>query len=74
MAANSMNANIESPILDITHYMSDVGHAARDASRAIGRASTAQKNQALSAIADRITEQTDALKKANALDLAAGKE
>ena len=55
MAANSMNANIESPILDITHYMSDVGHAARDASRAIGRASTAQKNQALTAIADRIT-------------------
>jgi len=74
MAANSMNANIESPILDITHYMSDVGHAARDASRAIGRASTAQKNQALSAIADRITEQADVLKKANVLDLTSGKE
>ena len=69
-----MNANIESPILDITHYMSDVGHAARDASRAIGRASTAQKNQALSAIADRITEQADVLKKANVLDLTSGKE
>ena len=54
--------------------MSNVGQAARDASRAIGRASTAQKNQALIAIADRIGEQAELLKKANALDLAAGKE
>ena len=54
--------------------MSDVGSAARQASRAIGRASTAQKNQALVAIADRIIEQADVLKKANALDLVAGKE
>jgi len=69
-----MNANIDSPILDITHYMSNVGAAARNASRAIGRASTAQKNQALIAIADRISEQSGVLKEANALDLAAGKE
>ena len=54
--------------------MSNVGQAARKASRAIGRASTAQKNQALVAIADRIVEQADVLKKANALDLLAGKE
>ncbi len=54
--------------------MSNVGQAAREASRAIGRASTAQKNQALIAIADRISEQADVLKEANALDLAAGKE
>lgn len=54
--------------------MSDVGAAARGASRAIGRASTAQKNKALTAIADRIIAQSDVLKKANALDLAAGKE
>ncbi len=45
-----------------------------EASRAIGRASTAQKNQALIAIADRIGEQAEGLKKTNALDLAAGKE
>jgi glutamate-5-semialdehyde dehydrogenase len=51
-----------------------VGQAARDASRAIGRASTAQKNQALIAIADRIGEQAESLKKTNTLDLAAGKE
>ena len=54
--------------------MSNVGQAARDASRAIGRASTAQKNQVLIAIANRISEQSGVLKKANALDLAAGKE
>ena len=73
-----MNANIKSPVQssrqDISGYMSDVGSAARDASRAIGRASTAQKNQSLVAIADRIVEQADVLKKANALDLVAGKE
>jgi len=54
--------------------MLNVGQAARDASRAIGRASTAQKDQALTAIADRISEQYGVLKEANALDLAAGKE
>ena len=69
-----MNANIKSPLNDVKAYMSNVGQAARDASRAIGRASTAQKNQALIAIADRIGEQAELLKKANALDLAAGKE
>lgn len=69
-----MNANIESSVPDITHYMSNVGSNARVASRAIGRASTAQKNQALIAMADRIAEQSQVLKKANALDLAAGKD
>lgn len=69
-----MNANIKSPLNDISGYMSNVGLAAREASRSIGRASTGQKNQALIAIADRITEQTGELKKANSLDLAAGKE
>ncbi len=54
--------------------MSNVGQAAREASRAIGRASTAQKNQALNAIADRIGEQAESLKQSNMLDLAAGKE
>ena len=54
--------------------MSNVGQAARDASSAIGRASTAQKDQALIAIANRISEQSGVLKEANALDLAAGKE
>lgn len=69
-----MNANMKSPLQDISHYMSGIGKAARSASRAIGRASTAQKDQALHVIADRITEQAAVLTKANALDLAAGKE
>ncbi len=72
-----MNANIKSPIpssmQNISHYMSNVGHSARDASRAVGRASTSQKNNALLAIAARITEQAGVLKKANALDLEAGR-
>lgn len=54
--------------------MANVGQAARDASRAIGRASTAQKDQALVAIADRIVEQAAVLKAANGLDLEAGKQ
>lgn len=69
-----MNANIKSSLPDIGRYMSDVGSAARQASRAIGRAATAQKNKALLTIADRIVEQAGVLKTANALDLAAGKE
>jgi glutamate-5-semialdehyde dehydrogenase len=69
-----MSANIESAIEDVKNYMADVGNAARSASRDIGRASTAQKNQALIAIADSIGEQSETLKEANKLDLAAGKE
>ncbi|MFV2003862.1 MAG: glutamate-5-semialdehyde dehydrogenase [Gammaproteobacteria bacterium] len=65
---------MKAPVDDISQYMSDVGHAARNASRAVGRASTSQKNNALLAMADRINEQTAELKKANALDLAAGRE
>ena len=69
-----MNANIETLISDVSSYMSSVGHAAREASRAIGKATTSQKNQALEAIAEQISAQTASLKKANKLDLAAGAE
>ena len=69
-----MNANIETLISDVSSYMSSVGHAAREASRAIGKATTSQKNQALEAIAEQISVQTASLKKANKLDLAAGAE
>ena len=69
-----MSANIETLITDIADYMNNVGLAAREASRAIGRASTAQKNQSLTAIAEQILAQATELKQANALDLAAGKE
>ena len=66
----TMNANLEPLINDIANYMAGVGQAARDASREIGRATTGQKNQALTAIAQRIIEQSEVLKKANAMDLA----
>lgn len=68
-----MSVTKKSAIADITNYMSNVGHAARAASRAIGRASTNQKNNALLAIAAQITEQADALKIANVTDLDAGR-
>ena len=68
-----MNANIKSSLHDISRYITDVGHAARNASRAVGRASTSQKDKALSAIADLIIEHAETLKKANAIDLVAGR-
>jgi glutamate-5-semialdehyde dehydrogenase len=72
-----MSANIKptmaSSIQDITGYMSNIGSAAREASRAIGRASTGQKNNALLAIAGLIIERAEELKKANAIDLEAGR-
>ena len=68
-----MNANIKSPLDDIALYITNVGLAARRASRDIGRASTEQKNKALLAIAELITNHADKLKQANALDLEAGR-
>lgn len=69
-----MSADIKSSLHDITAYMSEVGQAARKASRLIGRASTAQKNNALLAMADQIIAQAATLKQANALDLEAGRK
>jgi glutamate-5-semialdehyde dehydrogenase len=69
-----MNANIKPSSQDIPRYMAEVGQAARKASRAIGKASTGQKNKALMVIAEQILENAARLKKANALDMVAGKE
>jgi len=68
-----MNANIDTVLDDVEAYVVNLGLAARAASREVGRASTSQKNQALIAIAEQIVAQADVLKKANALDLQAGK-
>jgi len=68
-----MNANIKSSLGDINRYMVDVGLAARSASRVVGRAAADQKNNALSAIAGLIIDRAEVLKKANAIDLDAGK-
>lgn len=69
-----MNANIKSSLDDINRYIVDVGLAARSASRVVGRAAAAQKNNALSAIAGLIIDRAEVLKKANAIDLDAGKK
>ena len=54
-------------------YMTRLGRAARQASRVIGRASTAQKNRALFAAADALDAARDELAEANARDLATGR-
>jgi glutamate-5-semialdehyde dehydrogenase len=54
---------------NIDEYMIDLGRRARGASRAMARASTADKNAALEAIANAIERERAALKDANARDL-----
>jgi len=59
--------------MDIKQYMEDVGQAARAASRAMAKASTAAKNAALLAMAQAIREGRDQLLAANAEDVAEAK-
>lgn len=56
----------------VLDYMTRLGRAARESSRVIGRASTAQKNRALQATAAALDEARAELSAANALDLANG--
>jgi glutamate-5-semialdehyde dehydrogenase len=56
--------------MDIDSYMTELGHRARAASRAVARAPTAVKNRALSVIARAIARETDALRETNARDVA----
>ncbi|HHJ39124.1 MAG: gamma-glutamyl-phosphate reductase [Methylothermaceae bacteria B42] len=60
-------------IEDIQNYMTAVGEKAKRASRAMDRAETGHKDQALLAIADQIESGRDRIKAENAKDLAAGK-
>jgi glutamate-5-semialdehyde dehydrogenase len=57
----------------VLDYMTRLGRAAREASRVIGRASTAQKNRALLAAATALDEARAELSAANELDLANGR-
>ncbi|WP_416771644.1 glutamate-5-semialdehyde dehydrogenase [Pseudomonas sp. RHF3.3-3] len=57
----------------VPDYMTRLGRAAREASRVIGRASTAQKNRALHAAAAALDAARDELVAANELDLAAAR-
>lgn len=59
--------------MDIQQYMKEVGQRARKASRAMAKADTATKNQALSLIAAAIRRDADALRAANQLDLDAAR-
>ncbi len=59
--------------MDIQAYMRELGQAARAASRIIANATTKQKNQALIATAEALTQARPQLQAANELDLAAGK-
>lgn len=58
----------------IAEYMQHMGKTARSASRAIARASSAVKNQALHNIAQLILARQEELKAANQLDLQAARE
>ena len=59
-------------ITDIAAYMADLGLRARAASRGLARASTAQKNAALLAVADLLDQARSVLADANRIDMAAG--
>lgn len=62
----------DSEIQDIQSYMHELGRRARAAARELARASTAAKNQALLAIAERLDLQRTAILEANQRDLEAG--
>ena len=57
----------------IQHLMQDIGRRARQASRAMARASSEQKNQALMHIARLIRERTNEIERVNGLDVARAK-
>ena len=60
--------------MDITEYMTKLGQQAKAAGRAISRAESGKKNQALLNIADEIANSKDVLAVENQKDLQAGKE
>ena len=57
----------------IKQMMQDIGQRARQASRAMARASSEQKNQALTHIAKLIRQKTDEIQKVNQIDVARAK-
>ncbi|MES9969289.1 MAG: glutamate-5-semialdehyde dehydrogenase [Candidatus Thiodiazotropha sp.] len=61
-------------ISDVTSYMQMLGQEARQASRLLASATTAQKNMALEAIADELDASRDGLMAENKKDLQAGAE
>lgn len=62
----------EIEISDVVGYVRDLGRRAREASRALARASTREKDRALAAIADALDGQRAVITEANRVDLDAG--
>ena len=60
--------------MNVAESMQTLGQNARQAARAMARATTEDKNNALSAIADMISEQREQVKAANQRDMARGRE
>ena len=60
--------------MDIQQYMSSLGADARDASRHMARASSAQKNSALAAIADALKASRADILAANGQDMQRGRD
>jgi len=67
-----MNANTNA-VFDVVSYIETLGKQARAAARALARATTGAKNDALAKIADLIEENASRIKTANAKDLANGR-
>ncbi|MEW8507360.1 MAG: glutamate-5-semialdehyde dehydrogenase [Candidatus Thiodiazotropha sp.] len=63
---------MQNQISDVASYMDTLGQEARQASRVLASATTAQKNQALEAIADELDRHRDRLAAENSRDLQAG--
>lgn len=59
--------------MDIQQYMQRLGEQARQASRAMARASSGDKDKALAAIANALRDHRDAILRANEKDLEAGR-
>lgn len=66
-----MNSS-EPKLLDTESYVTKLGAQAREAAQDIAKATTAQKNQALLAIANEIEANRESISQANQLDLDAG--
>ena len=59
--------------MDINAYMQNLGEAARNASRAVARASTNAKNAALQAVYRSLSDSRDSILAANTRDMEAGR-
>jgi len=71
---HKISPHIKSLMMEIQQYMQTLGQQARQASRAMARATTGIKNQALLNIAAQIEVNRELLKQANAKDMSRGEE